>query len=124
MKTLKLQPPEPKESEIQTVLIKRLRAAGWLVIRLNGTGFKDKRGQFVRSYTIYGLNASSGLPDVLALRGRGDYIQARLFEVKKRGGELTASQTRFINYAAHFGIGVVIVEGQAGLERVTAQMEG
>src|SRR5688500_15714423 len=118
MKAFKLQPPEPKESEIQTVLIKRMRAAGWLVIRLHGTGFTDKRGQFVRGYIIYGLNASSGLPDVLALRGRDGFIQARFFEVKKRGGELTRSQERFINYAAHFGIGVVIVEGQAGLDRV------
>jgi hypothetical protein len=117
MKTLKLQAPEPTEAAIQAALMRRLVAAGWLVVRINGSGFKDSRGQFVRSYFIAGLNAASGFPDVLALRGD----EARLFEVKPRGGELSEAQARFRDFAVRRGITVEIVEGQAGLEEVSAK---
>jgi hypothetical protein len=120
MRTLKLQAPEPTEAAIQAALMRRLVAAGWLVVRINGSGFKDSRGQFVRSYFIAGLNAASGFPDLLALRGD----EARLFEVKRRGGELSSAQERFRDFAARRGIVVEVVEGQAGLEAVSAKYFG
>jgi Holliday junction resolvase len=118
-KTLKLSNPEPSEGKIQAALIQRLRVRGWLAIRINGSGFTDSRGQFVRSYIIYGLNASAGFPDVLALKGN----RFLLFEVKKRGGELTSSQERFFDYAEHFGIEPIIVEGWPEMERAIKELD-
>ena len=120
MKTLKLAAPEPTEGDLQAVLMRRLQRAGWLVVRVNGSGFRDGRGQFVRSYTVAGLNASSGFPDVLALRSdRCGGIEARLFEVKRRGGQCSEAQERFHVFAAARGVDVEIVEGEAALEEVT-----
>jgi hypothetical protein len=117
MKNLKLTAPEPTEAEVQRLLIKRLVAAGWLVVRVNGAGFRDSRGQFVRSYVVAGLNASSGFPDVLAMRDG----TVKLFEVKRGGGILSDAQARFHDFAARHGIDVEVVEGLAGLQEATAK---
>lgn len=119
---MKTSAPEPDEAAVQAALMRNLCAAGWLVVRINGSSFKDSRGQLVRSYIIQRLKVSSGFPDVLALRGnpRG-YIEAHLFEIKKLGGTLSDSQKRFINFAARYGVGVIIVEGWASMERVSAR---
>jgi hypothetical protein len=101
----------------------RLRAAGYLVVRMNGVGMTDKRGQFVSAYIVQGINARAGLPDVLAFRPHpSGFLEARLIEVKRRGGELRPAQQRFINYASMLGIGVIIVEGWDGMERVVKRL--
>ncbi len=120
MKTLKLTAPEPTESDLQAALMRRLCMAGWVCVRVNGSGFKDHRGQFVRSYHVAGLNASGGFPDVLALRGDGrGGIEARLFELKRRGGRCSPAQERFHQFARSRGVHVGIVEGESDLEEVT-----
>lgn len=122
MKALRLTgAPEPSESEIQTALIRRLLCAGWLVVRVNSGAFKTANGTFFRAYTVAGLNASSGFPDVLALRSSGadgERAVVRLFEVKRRGGKRSEAQTRFADYALASGVRVEVVEGFAALERL------
>ncbi len=127
MKTLRLKVPEPSESEIQGALIRRLVRAGWLVVRVNSGAFKTEKGAFFRAYIVAGLNASSGFPDVLAIRATqgeasGDVfgnVCARLFEVKRRGGKRSEAQTRFADYALASGVRVEVVEGIDGLERLS-----
>ncbi len=126
MRTLKLD-AEPSEADVQRLLIKRLSAAGWLVVRVNGGGFKTPNG-FFRSYLIPDLRddrgraACSGFPDLLCLRAAPDGgIEARLFELKKKGEKPSPSQARFHDFAARHGIEVEIVEGLAGLEKATAK---
>jgi len=120
MKTLRLSMPEPTESEIQGALIRRLVRAGWLVVRVNSGAFKTEKGAFFRAYIVAGLNASSGFPDVLAVRADvfGN-VCARLFEVKRRGGKRSEAQTRFADYALASGVRVEVVEGLDGLERLS-----
>lgn len=111
--------PEPSESEIQTALIRRLVRAGFVAVRVNSGAFKTANGAFFRAYTVAGLNASSGFPDVLALRADNHgNICARLFEVKRRGGKRSEAQTRFADYALSSGVRVEVVEGLAALERL------
>jgi hypothetical protein len=112
--------PEPTEGEIQAALIRRLVRAGWLVVRVNSGAFKTSGGQWFRAYTVAGLNASSGFPDVLAIRADvfGN-VAARLFEVKRRGCKRSDAQTRFAAYALASGVRVELVEGLAGLERLS-----
>jgi Holliday junction resolvase len=105
MQTLKLRPPEPSESEVQKSIAATLRAYGWLVVRINGGGFKDGRGQFVRGYIVYGLNAACGFPDLVAFKGD----RFLLIEVKKRGGVLGATQERFKCFAEYFGVRVHVL---------------
>lgn len=119
MRTLRLKAPEPSEAEIQAALMRRLQLAGWLVVRVNGSGFKDARGQFVRSYHVAGLNASSGFPDVLAMRGTPGGIEARLFEIKRRAGALSEAQRRFHAFAAARGVRVQVIEGWDAMEAAT-----
>jgi Holliday junction resolvase len=108
-------PPE-SEADVQSALIAQLCAAGYLVVRINGSGFKDSRGQYVRAYFVAVLNACAGFPDVLAMRG----ATFRLFEVKREGGKLSDAQKRFQNFAANFGVKVEVIEGRDGLDAVTA----
>ncbi len=107
-------PPE-SEADVQSALIDRLCAAGYLVVRINGSGFKDKRGQYVRAYFVAVLNACAGFPDLLAMRG----ANFRLFEMKKQGGKLSPAQQRFKDFAARFGVQVEVIEGRDGLDAVT-----
>lgn len=93
--------------------------AGWLVVRVNSGAFKTANGAFFRAYTVAGLNASSGFPDVLAIRADGfGHVAARLFEVKKRGGKRSEAQTHFADYALSSGVRVEVVEGFGALERL------
>lgn len=125
MKTLKLTAPEPTEAAIQSTLMRRLQHAGWLVVRVNGSGFKDGRGQFVRSYIVAGLNASAGFPDLIALRGDGrGGIEARLYECKKAGGQLSEAQARFHDFAARHGVLVEVIEGWDEMEEATSKYFG
>jgi hypothetical protein len=109
MKTLKLQRPEPAERSIQNSIVGVLRFHGWMVLKINGGGFKDARGSFVRTYVIYGLNAFFGFPDLLALKGRNGQTRALLIEVKNAKGKLSAAQERFQNFAALFGVRVHVL---------------
>jgi len=121
---LKLKPPEPTEAEIQAALIRGLQVRGWLVVRVNGGGFKTATGGFFRAYIVAGFcdangrPACSGFPDVLALKiaPDGSGIVARLFEVKKRGGARSAAQERFAEFAEARGVRVEVVQGWAAME--------
>lgn len=129
MKTLKLTgAPEVPEHAIQTALIRCLMSRGWLAVRINSGCHKTASGAFFRSYIIAGmpsegktarggLGASSGFPDVLALKGdRRGGIRARLFEVKTQGGKPSPSQERFFDFAEARGVPVEIIEGMEALE--------
>lgn len=124
VKTLKLTSPEPHERDVQKIIVRRLCAANWLVLKINGSGFTDSRGQFVRSYFVYVLGAAAGFPDLLALKGTSHGIMARLIEIKAADGQLSESQERFIAFAARFGIAVEVVEGVHGLEQFDSQLFG
>lgn len=113
---------------MQGALIRRLCACGWLVVRINSGCHKTANGAFFRSYVVAdmptagrggrgGLGASSGFPDVLALKGdeRGN-VRARLFEIKAKGGEVSDSQKRFFDFADRRGVRVEIVQGFGALE--------
>jgi Holliday junction resolvase len=117
MKNLKLTgSPDLSEKEIQTALIRRLQARGWLVVRINSGAIKTAKG-FYRAYTVAGMaGGGAGFPDVLALRGDGRGIVARLFEVKARRGVISDSQKRFATFASAFKIEVETVIGAAGLD--------
>lgn len=118
MKTLKLTAmPDASEKEIQNALISRLRARGWLVVRINSGAIKTAKG-FYRAYTVAGMaRGGAGFPDVLALKGDGrGGIVARLFEVKARGNTVSDSQKRFAAFAGGCGVCVEVVTGWAGLE--------
>ena len=119
IKSLRLTPPEPTEADIQRASARRMQAAGYLVVRQNGGGFRDGRGRFVKNYLIAGLNACAGLPDLLCFKGE----RFIMLEIKKRGGKLSAAQLRFHAFAARFGVEVVIVEGVAGLDALAARLE-
>ena len=109
---------EPSEAKLQASLLKRLHARGWLAMRVNSGAFKTENGDFFRAYLITGApDESAGFPDVLAMRARrGDAIELRLFEVKRRGARRTPEQRRFADFAAARGIAVEVVRGVAGLE--------
>ncbi len=109
MKTAAFKAPEATEAQIQNRLILRLQSAGYLVVRINGAGFQNKKN-FIRSYIIAGFTGS-GFPDLAAFRGD----RFLLFEVKKRGGKLTANQVRFHEFAARFGVKITVIEGAGGL---------
>ncbi len=124
-KTMKLAPPpEPTEAEIQKVLIKRLFMNNWLTVRINGTGMKDSKGQYVMGYIIAGLAKSIGFPDVVAFRGHDSgRIEALLIEVKRKGGKLSDGQKRFHEFAKdRFNIDVLVIEGWDEMEEFTAQL--
>lgn len=130
MKTLRLTgAPDVPEREIQAALIRCLCARGWLVVRINSGCHKTANGAFFRSYLVAGmpsagktaaggLGASSGFPDVLALKGdgRSGIVRARLFEVKAKGGKPSDSQKRFFDFAETRGVAVEIIEGFESLE--------
>lgn len=132
MKTLRLTgAPLASERDVQTALMRRLCARGWLVVRVNSGSHKTANGTFFRSYVVAGmpsagktarggLGASSGFPDVLALKGDGrdGTVRARLFEVKAKGGEVSDSQKRFFDFAQNRGVPVEIIEGFESLERL------
>lgn len=118
MRILKLSAaPEAKEAEIQTALIRRLQARGWLVVRINSGAIKTAKG-FYRAYTVAGMkNGGCGFSDVLALRSDGNGgILARLFEVKARKGVISDSQKAFATFAGAFQIEVEVVIGESGLD--------
>ena len=117
-KTLKLRSPSPSEAEVQRAVIARLRFEGWMVVRINGGGFKDKTGQFIKSYIIAGLNAFSGFPDVLALKGDVAGGRFLLLEIKTATGTLTKSQEKFALFAKKFGITVYVVRDAAELSAI------
>ncbi len=130
MKRFKLTPPEPSEGEIQRAFIQRLMRRGWLVIRINGSGFKDGQGNFVRSYLIFGLTnergqpACSGFPDLLALKSdESGGIRARLFEMKKQGGVASPAQQRFMDFAGMRGVCVEVIEGWREMEKIVEEMD-
>ncbi len=105
----------PTEAQIQKAVIRRLQLDGWLVVRFNGGGFKDATGRFVWNYIIAGLlgksgrPATSGFPDVLALRG--DFVGGRflLLEIKDYKGKTSETQKHFCDFAQKFEIPVYIV---------------
>lgn len=104
--------PAPRESTIQTHIMGRLRSHGWMVVRFNGGGFTDKRGQLVKNYIIQGLNSACGFPDVAAFRDD----RVLLCEIKTATGQLSAPQQRFANFAAHFGIKVHVLRSTDELD--------
>ncbi len=129
-KTLKLRPPEPSEAAIQAALMRRLAAAGFVVIRINSAAWRTEKG-FYRAYSIHGLktergqDASCGFPDVLALKGRPDgTVAAHLIEVKKAGGALSEGQVKFHEFAAARGVIVHVVEGWAAMGKAVAELTG
>lgn len=129
MKNLKLTAcPIATEAEVQRALISRLRARGWLIVRVNSGAFTDERGRCVPFYRVIGAtDENAGFPDVLAMRGsrpsRGDGIQrgqplVRLFECKRHGAKLRAEQKRFGEYADLHGVEVEVVDSFEALDRL------
>ncbi len=125
LKTLRLTAPEPTEAQLQTALLRRLTLAGYVAVRINSGSHQTANGGFFRSYIVSGmptvgksgrggLGASSGFPDVLALKDG----HARLFELKATGGKLGESQKAFRDFAAARGVCVEIIEGLHGLSRL------
>lgn len=112
------------EAQIQAALMNRLRANGWLVVRVNSFAAMVGR-RFVRAYLVQGMgtHCAAGFPDVLALRGTRDsetgkiVTDARLFEVKKDDGngchaaKTSPSQKRFHEFAARSHVYVEVVTG-------------
>lgn len=83
-----------EESRIQDAIAKYLNKLGWLVVRINSSMLRvDNR--VLRSYLIYGLGISSGMPDLIAYKGE-KYL---LLEVKTKKGRLSANQKRVKEYA-------------------------
>ena len=122
VQTLKHAPaPEPTESELQSALLSRLYARGWVAVRVNSGAFRTARGAFFRSYLVTGApDQSAGFADIMAMRARpGCAPELRLFEVKRHGGKRTNAQERFADFAAARGIAVEVVEGAAGLNALT-----
>lgn len=95
----------PTEKEIQARIMQALQMEGWLVIRLNSGAFKGTKGNYIRTYIIQGLNASAGLPDVIAFKG----ARFLLIEVKDHKGQLTDAQIRFHQFAERFGVEVNVL---------------
>ncbi len=120
-KTLKLRAPNPSEAEVQRAVIRRLVAGGWLTVRINGGGGWDKAGNLIRTYIIATLNAISGFPDVLALKGDVRGGRFLLIEVKTAKGTLTDSQKRFALFAKKFGITVHVVRSPDELDAIWAK---
>lgn len=120
-KPLKLKAQHASEAQIQTALMNRLHAAGWLTLRVNSFAAQVGR-RFVRAYLVHrmpsrtGRVVSAGFPDVLALRGAldsgtGYCIDARLFEVKTETGKTSAAQDDFRVWAERHGVQIEVVQG-------------
>lgn len=83
------------EKDIQSGIMKLLALRGYLVIRLNGGGFKEGK-RYIQFYRLYGReDLQGGLPDIIALKGS----QAILIEVKSKKGTLTRTQKLFHQWA-------------------------
>ncbi len=114
-----LKPEEIPEKVIQQRIMERLFAAGWLVVRMNSGRMKTETGSYLRAYRIFGMEprwASSGLPDVIALRGS----RVILIEVKDRLGQLRDSQVRFIEFAARFKVTVHVLRDWQSADEITS----
>ncbi len=96
------------ESRAQREIIEVLRKAGWMVVRINGGGFRSRGGRYVATYRVEGFEQGQGFPDLLALRGTADgRCQALLVECKRpTGGRLSRVQRAFQAFAECFNIQV------------------
>lgn len=92
------------ESHIQDAICKYLNLKKWMVVRLNSSMLRiDNR--VVKSYLIYGLGLSSGMPDVLAFKNN----RVLLLEVKSPKGRISPNQKRVKKYAETRGNNYYIV---------------
>ena len=106
-------PRKKEETELIGAVVELLEFYGFLAVRVNSGAMKTAAGTFFRAYIIPGLTdangrkgSSSGFPDVLGLRGKGDRIEAILIETKSRTGAKEESQKRFAAYARRRGVPV------------------
>lgn len=120
----------PSEKVIQGSIAEMLRLKGWMVVRVNGGGTRRAGNYWVSNYLVYGYvkywncrvlerevdgekvyerivaRNGEGFPDLTAYKG-DRFIFG---EIKRKGGKLEASQRRFIEFAAMFGISVNIFD--------------
>jgi len=68
----------------------------------------------VKSYMIYGLGISSGMPDVLAFKDN----KFLLLEVKTSKGRLSPNQTRVKHYAESKGNNYYVVRSVPDVEKI------
>jgi len=115
-------PESLPENVVQDSVLDYLESMGFLAIRVNSGSFKQKHGGFFRAYIIHnflikftkknkkdGPQASSGFPDVLALRGNNFF----LFEIKAgSGGIISKSQKDFIELANIKHIQVYVIDNK------------
>ncbi len=97
------------ESEIQSRIRKVLEANGFTVLRING-GAAKIRGSYVRFYILYGLNRSDGFPDLLAMKGDGEFAYTALIEVKRKGEEPSPEQIDVHTFLRGRGIPVYVMD--------------
>lgn len=104
-------PPKKKkrnneEQQIQDAIAKHLLKDGWIVVRLNSGFIATGRTPF-RSYLLYGLGISAGMPDLLAFKEN----RTRFLEVKTAKGRLSQSQKKVKEYFAKHNLEYEVVRG-------------
>jgi len=99
-----LLPIKQTEGEIQAQVIQYLLDNQWLTVRINSMAAKIK-GRFLRSYYVYGLGASKGFPDVLAVKQN----HCILLEIKTVKGEKSPEQVEFAEYSEKCGATVLTI---------------
>lgn len=101
--------PDLSEGQITNQVARIFLLSGFLVIRINGGGLEDKRGRFVRFYTIFNRPKDYGHSDLVIYKnGRGWFV-----EIKKSGESQEPSQKDFQALVESFGMEYVVVESAA-----------
>jgi hypothetical protein len=107
------QAKQASEADIQADIVKALVKLGWLVVRVNGGGGYDKRGNWRWNYWVDGT-LHAGFPDLVAFKGSA----AVLLEVKKQKGKLAPPQEVFHERAAHRGVTVHVVRSVEEVQEI------
>lgn len=122
MKVTAKKPPET-EKQIQSYLIRRLVAAGFLTIRQNSgmqmVGTYRNRRPFT-AYQIANNGKSAGYPDVTAMKGINGQSRVLLIEVKGPRGRLQDSQKEFSQLAAKHGVDAYLVRSIQDVDNLLA----
>lgn len=93
------------ESKLQKDVAKVFEDAGLLTIRINSSVQWTEHGTRLASYRIVNTNATAGLADIIVMYdGRAAFV-----EVKTPTGRQSATQVKFAETAARFGMVYVIV---------------
>lgn len=93
------------EADIQSKIIEVLKIKKYLAVRIN-SGVRAVGKRFVRFYQIMNNGATSGFPDLIAIKNN----RILMIEVKSEKGKLRESQEEFRELAASYGNSILVAK--------------